>query len=1139
MEIITLLKELRTNGIALKIVDDQLKVSLLNENIGNEIIEKIKSNKYQIIDYLKSLETNKFKEIPKVEEAISYPVANAQFRIWFESQSANASKAYHIPFELKLEGDYDHPILEQALCYVIDRHEILRTVFRLNHENELSQYILPVQQINFKVDYSDFSAVANFSAEIDRHIESITNTEFDLENGPLIRVALLKYQSNKYYFYCNMHHIICDAWSIPILKNEILLAYNALKSATIPLLPELKIQYKDFAAWSLQNLKEESFIKQKTYWLEKFSGKIPVLDFPVKGIRPPVKTYEGETLKTYFNKDVSHLIQSYKKDKGASLHMIMTATLHVLLARYSGNDDIIIGSPFAAREHIDLNNQIGFFTNTLAIRNRLDKQDSFDTFFNQVKQSLLEGHTHQQYPFEELVKELKLKKDPSRNPLFDVMLVVMPKNGSKNTDEDPDTEALETIVKEKNTTSKFDLLVYIEEDENDLLSLKIEYSTDLFEEKFIRQFITHYKKIVALLLTKPEEKISSLNYLEGQIGIQNHQIDLEKYTKETVISFFENQAGKTPDAVALVYDNVIITYRQVNNYSNQIAQYLRENHGITPNTNVGVLLNRSQYNVIAMLGVIKSGGCYVPVDNKYLKERKNYIIKDAAIKIILTTGDIKVGVDAIDIIYLDEFEFTDEPTENPVVVNDLDDHSFIIYTSGSTGNPKGVIQTHRMLSNLIQWNKYDSGIPSGLKHLQYTSFSFDVSLQDVWFVLGSGGTLYITPEAMKLDFDSLSKYITKNKVEVLCFPFSALSSFFDFTDQLFFENHNVKHVISSGEQLVVGRSLENFLLEFPHVNLHNHYGPSETHVVTSHTISAQAGTIANYVPIGRPLPNTTIYLLDNNLQPVPEKVIGEIYVGGDNLANGYVNLPELTQTRFITNPFNASQKLYKTGDLAYVDYSGILIYLGRNDTQVKIRGYRIELEEIELQILKFSNVIEHAVVEAKKINDENVLAVYYVSKEDLNKSQIVSFLKSRLPDYMIPNFYIKLENIPLTSNGKVDRKALPDIILENNVSTAYVAPTNETEAKLAAIWQEILNIEKVGIMDNFFELGGHSLYVVRMIYKINEVFAIKMKMKDVFTMQNIYELAQSVDNEVVFTTGINAIIKEEITNDKNSEIWEI
>jgi len=960
MEIIALLKELRASGIALKIVDDKLKVSLLKENIGEEIIEKIKSNKYQIIDYLKSIETTKFKEIPKVKEALSYPVANAQFRIWFESQSANASRAYHIPFELKLEGDYDKDILEQALLYIIDRHEILRTVFRLNSENQLSQYILPLQDINFKLDYKDFSVVANASDEIDKHIANVTNAEFDLENGPLIRVVLLKYQSNSYYFYCNMHHIICDAWSIPILKNEILQTYNALKAGNIPLLSELKIQYKDFAAWSLQNLKEASFTKQKAYWLEKFSGQIPVLDFPVKGIRPPVKTYEGETLKTYFNKETSGLIQSYQKSKGTSLHMIMTATLHVILAIYTGNDDIIIGSPFAAREHIDLNNQIGFYTNTLAIRNKLEKSDSFDTFFNHVKQSLLEAHTHQQYPFEELVKELKLKKDPSRNPLFDIMLVVMPKTGSKDADQYIGDDALETITKEKNTTSKFDLLVYVEETENDGLSLKIEYNTDLFEEKFIRQFIAHYKKIVALLLTQPEEKISTLNYLEGQIGIQNQEIDLQKYKKETVISFFENQVKTTPDAVALVYDNVTMTYRQINNYSNQIAEYLRENHDITPNTNVGVLLNRSQYNVIAMLGVIKSGGCYVPVDNKYLNERKKYIIKDAAIETILTTGDIRVGVDNIDIIYLDEFEFTEQPVENPSVVNNLEDHSFIIYTSGSTGNPKGVIQTHKMLSNLIQWNINDSGIETGLKHLQYTSFSFDVSLQDVWFVLGSGGMLYITSESMKLDFDSLSHYITENKVEVLCFPFSALSSFFDFTNQEFFDRHQLKHIISSGEQLIVGRSLEKFLLAFPHVKLHNHYGPSETHVVTSYTLSAQAGNIINYVPIGKPLPNTIIYLLDHNLQPVPEKVIGEIYVGGDNLAKGYVNLPELTQTRFISNPFDATQKLYKTGDLAYVDFSGTLIYLGRNDTQVKIRGYRIELEEIELHILKFPNVIEPA-----------------------------------------------------------------------------------------------------------------------------------------------------------------------------------
>ncbi|RKR12097.1 amino acid adenylation domain-containing protein [Flavobacterium sp. 90] len=1141
METIFLIKELREKGVAVKLVEDQLEVSLLKENVEDEVVEIVRNNKEQIINYLQSISINKFKEIPKAKESNSYPASNAQFRIWFESQSTSASIAYHIPFEVKLVGDYDKNVLEEAIRYAINRHEILRTVFRLNSEKELQQHILSAKELNFNLDYKDFTEVENSLHKVNEYIKEDLNISFDLENGPLLRAALLKYENNSYYFYCNLHHIICDAWSIPILKSEILTVYTALKANKLPELPELRIQYKDFTLWSLENLEGESFLKQKAYWLDKLSTETPVLELPIKSNRPPVKTYHGQTLKTYFNKNISSAVNAYQKSKEGSLYMVMLSTLHVMLAKYTGNNDSIIGSPFAAREHMDLNNQIGFYTNTLAIRNRVEKSDSFDTFFAGVKQSILEAHNNQQFPFEELVKELKLKKDPSRNPLFDVMLVVLPKDGAKNEEQFDSEESLETITVEKSTTSKFDLLIYIEETENELLSLKVEYNTDLFEEKFIRQFIGHYKKIVELLLTKPQESISGFNYLEGHIGIQNLDLDINKYKKDTVIAFLEKQVIATPDAIALHYEDVKISYLQLNNYSNQIAKMLRDEYNVLPNTNIGVLLDRSQYNVIAMLGVIKSGACYVPIDSKYQESQREYIIADAEITNILTTSNIKYSgrTEHINLISLDEFQYSDELVENPVIVNELDDSSFIIYTSGSTGNPKGVIQTHRMLSNLIQWNIYDSGISSGLRHLQYTSFSFDVSLQDVWFVLSSGGVLYVTPESMKLDFSALSTYIIENKIEVLCFPFSAMTSFFDHTDTEFFKKNQLKDIISSGEQLIISGALERFLLEFPHVKLHNHYGPSETHVVTSFTISANTSDIIHYMPIGKPLANTTLYILDSNLQPVPNKVIGEIYIGGENVAKGYVKLPELTQTRFISNPLDRDQKLYKTGDLAYMDYSGNIIYLGRNDTQVKIRGFRIEPEEIEIQIQMFSNSIEHTVVEAKKINGENALVVYYVSDNELDKKEVVRFLNSRLPDYMVPNFYVKLDNIPLTPNGKVNRKALPDVTPENSISREYVAPTNETEAKLAAIWQELLGIEKVGIEDNFFELGGHSLYIVRMIYKINEIFEIKINMKDVFTLQSIRELAKAIDDEILFKGGVNVSITEETTTNQNSEVWEI
>lgn len=1141
MEVNYFIKELREKGVLVKLVDDQLEVSLLNGHIDEEALEQLKANKEQVVGYLQSVSADHYQEIPKAEESVSYPVSNAQFRIWFESQYEQASIAYHIPLKIKLEGYHDKNILEEAIEYVINRHEILRTVFRLDADKQLRQCILPASELNFKLDYKDFAVTARPVHEVNEYIRERSGIAFDLENGPLLRAALLKYDDEDYYFYCTVHHIICDAWSLPVLENEILTVYNAFLNGDAPLLPGLRIQYKDYTAWSIQNLETGAFSEQKKYWLNKLSGTLPVLELPVKDTRPAVKTYNGDTLKTYFSRPVFNAVKNYQKEKEGSLYMVMLATFHIMLAKYTGNNDIIIGGPFAAREHMDLDNQIGFYTNTLALRNKLENTDSFDTFFAGVKQTILEAHNNQQYPFEEIVKELKLKKDLSRNPLFDVMLVVIPKEGAWISERSGGNGTLETIIVERNTSSKFDLLVYIQETDNDLLSLKVEYNTALFEERFIIQFINHYKKLVALLLTNPQEKLAAINYLESPVGVHGTVLDEKKYQQEPVISFFEKQVAATPDAIALQYKDVQLTYRQVNNYSNQIATTLREQYNITANVNVGVLLERSQYNVIAMLGVIKSGGCYVPIDSKYHENRVIHILEDAAIKTLLTTSAIKHSALAVDsnLVFLDQFNFREEITENPAIINTLNDASFIIYTSGSTGNPKGIIQTHRMLSNLVQWNSYDSGIPSGLRHLQYTSFSFDVSLQDTWFVLSSGGTLFITPEAMKLDFNSLSTYIVDHKVEVLCFPFSALSGFFDFTDNEAFQNHRVKHIISSGEQLVVGHSLEKFLLKNPHVQLHNHYGPSETHVVTSFTTSAGAGSIIHYVPIGKPVANTTLYLLDDNLQPVPEKVIGEIYVGGEHLANGYVKLPGLTRARFLPNPFSSNELMYKTGDLAYVDYSGNIIYLGRNDAQVKIRGYRIEPKEIEIRLLAFSALIEQVCVDAVKLNGQNVLVVYYVSAVELDKKEVMSFLGARLPDYMVPGIYMKLDNIPLTPNGKVNRKALPGIDLEHLATREYIAPSTATEVQVIKIWQEILGIQKIGIADNFFDLGGHSLNVVRMMYKIEEVFRVKMNMKDVFTLPDVQELARAIDTEVLFKGGINANNAENNTSNKNTEVWEL
>ncbi len=1136
MKIVALIKELRENNVVVNLAGDQLELVILGkEDVDPELLERLKKQKQEVVNYLELISTkNDFVEIQKAGKSDSYPVSNAQFRIWFESQSEDASRAYHMPFEIHLTGPHNIPVLEKAIQHVISRHEILRTVFKLDNNKELRQYIIPEKEVCFEIDYQDFSRKPGAKKQAQSYIKALLSIPFDLEQGPLMKVSVLRYQTESYIFFCNLHHSICDAWSISVLKQEILLTYESLCDDKLPVLPELRIQYKDYASWHVKKLENESLILQKEYWLNQFRGEIPVLEFPMKNTRPPIKTYNGRVLKTYFGKELTERIHSYQSREGGSLFMVILSSLYVMLSRYTAADDIVIGSPFAAREHIDLKNQIGFYTNTLAIRNRLEKTDTFDSFFSKVKQSVLEAYHHQQYPFDRLVEELKLKKDLSRNPLFDAMLVVLP-NDTMEGESKPQQE-VDAIVCGNNTTSKFDFLFYVEEvGEN--LSFKIEYNTDLYEEALIRQFICHYKKMLDLLLTEPQKEIVTINYLPED-GEYNTEIDHSKYKTQTVVALFEKQVVKTPDAIAVCYEDHILTYKEVNEYANQIASYLKSQHPQITKTNIGVLLGRSHFNVITMLGLIKSGACYVPIDAKYSESRKQYIIDDAGITSIISTTDVceVSSIGQAKITHLDTFKFSEWGIENTAVVNSLDDAAFIIYTSGSTGKPKGVIQTHRMLSNLIQWNIYDAGINSGLKHLQYTSFSFDVSLQDCWFVLSSGGTLYVTPESMKIDFHKLSLYIVGNSIEVLSFPFSALSNFFKSVSEQFTKEHKLKHIISSGEQLTIDKAMEIFLLESPKVKLHNHYGPSETHVVTSYTLSAEENELIKYVPIGKPVANTKIYLFDQNFQPVPENIIGEIYVGGENLARGYVNLPQLTEERFISNPFNKEEKLYKTGDLGYKNTKGIITYLGRNDNQVKIRGYRIELAEIKNVILSKEG-INQAYVDVVNIKNEKAIVAYISGKESFDRQSLKRELSKQLPEYMIPSYIVFVDNIPLTSNGKIDKKKLPEVTEEALVRATYVAPQTKTEKELVLVWEKLLGVSSIGVTDDFFELGGHSLHITRMLHDINKIFDIKIQIKDIFSSQNILELSRLIDDELIFKKGI-AINQTEQIN-KKSEVWEI
>ncbi|WP_299315824.1 amino acid adenylation domain-containing protein [uncultured Aquimarina sp.] len=1130
MEIVSFINKLRQNGVGVKLSGDDLELILLKEDIEADTIELVKKNKEKIKEYLISISSKKFTQIPKAPISESYPMSNAQNRLWVQSQIEEASISYNMPFKVELDGSYHIDHLKKAINFAIDRHEVLRTVFQEGDKEETRQCVKSKEELGFYVDYIDFRDKESPEIASKKYLDIDSLKPFDLTGGPLIRAAILQLQDDKYIFYYNMHHIISDGWSVQVLAKDVLTCYEAYVNNEEPLLEELRIQYKDYAVWHLEQSKKESFLKHKNYWLEELKGELPILEFPSSKKRPPIKTYNGKTLTTYISKETSSDLKAYVNEKGGSLFMGVLSSLKILLSRYARQEDIIVGSPIAAREHVDLTNQIGFYVNTLALRNKIIEEDTFNDIFLKVKKSTLAAYVNQQYPFENLVEDLNLKRDLSRNPIFDIM-VVLQNNAMGENPVDVNKDNLNEFYEEGNKTSKFDLLFNIEE-KGDYLAFSIEYNTDIYEENIIKQFSKHYKQILCQLLKQPAKAVKNIDYLsieDRNDVINEFNATSKNHNKTTVIELFENQVQKTPDKIALVFEEDTITYDQLNRYSNQLAHCLREEYEVSADTKVGVILERSNKNVLAMLAILKSGACYVPVDNNYQDDRINYILNDASIDLILSTGDLldNNSIGARKSIDLNTFNFSEWKKSNPKIVNTLDDSSFIIYTSGSTGNPKGVVQTHRMLSNLIQWNIKDSGIDSGLNHLQYTSFSFDVSLQDCCFVLSSGGTLFIAKEELKLNFLELSNYILDKGIEVLCFPFSALTNFFNKRKEDFLRNHQIKHIISSGEQLTINQSLLDFLNTYPKVKLHNHYGPSETHVVTSYTMCKEEGEINCYAPIGKPISNTNIYILDGNLIPVPVEVKGEIYIGGDNLAHGYLNLPNETKERFINDPFNENKLLYKTGDVGYWKDDGNIIYLRRNDDQVKIRGYRVELGEIKNTLLSLETIAE-SFVDIQEINGDAIIVAYVVLNSLIDKKALRTILSKELPDYMIPTHYLILDAIPLTSNGKINKKLLPKASNDDIVDREYVAPKTEIEEQLVTIWENVLEIDRIGITDNFFELGGHSIKAIKVLSLIHEEFNAKINMKKIFSNPTIEFLSLEIENFMWLEENKNKSEKKKI-----------
>ncbi len=1108
-----IISKLRSEGIRVQLNGDNLEIISLRGKILPETVELLRVNKSGIIEYLKSLQDKVYDvEIEKVELQESYPVSSSQFRFWVLSQVREASLAYNMPFFMELEGDYSHEIFEKSIQYVIERHEILRTVFKENDNLELRQWILNPEELNLKLNFLDFRNESN-SLEKAKAFSQEDNTHpFDLEKGPLFRATLIQLEDSKYAFYYNLHHIIGDAWSQDVLANDLMTCYKQYANGLQPNIEPLTIQYKDYSAWQKKLIQDEKYATAKSFWKEHLSGELPKLNLPECKTRPAVKTYNGGGVESFISTDLTKKLKDFCADKGGSLFMGLSAVWNVLCQRYTSDNDFIFGTPASGRDHANLDNQIGAYINTLALRNRVDSNDHFETLFNRIKETTLAAFSHQAYPFDQLVDDLNLQRDPSRNPVFDVMITLQ--NTADNATElvKTDQESHEVTITDSGI-SKFDLDFTFQEI-GSCIAFSINYNKDIFDQDSVIQLMNHYKQLMESLLMNPTVTLGQIDYLNAEekkicLGaMHGNAIDYPKH--KTIHELFAEQVQTTPNNIALVSGQTVLTYLELDVISSRFAHYLMERHSIKTEDLVAIKLDRSEWMIIAILATLKAGAAYVPIDPHYPEERITFTEKDS---------NCKVCIDAEEI---EKFKNSSESysSESPNVTVGSTNLAYVIYTSGTTGIPKGVLIEHENVVRLFKTKPSLFDFNSDDTWTLFHSYCFDFSVWEMYGALLFGGKLVIIQSEIVKSPKAYLNVLEEQKVTVLNQTPSAFYNLMEEALGAELSELKIRYVIFGGEALLPGK-LRRWKMRYPDTKLINMYGITETTVHVTYKEIGSDEIEHESVSIGHPIPTLTCYLLDENRMLVPRGVKGEIYVGGKGVARGYLNRAELTNEKFVDNPVFRGERVYRTGDIGKWNAKGEIEYLGRSDDQVKIRGHRIELGEVEHAVQDL-DAIESAIALVYDGNGDKEIIVYLTAKTPQMAEDLRSALKEKLPIYMLPSRFVQLDQIPLTSNGKADKKAL--LKFEGEVlatGVKYVAPESIEENMLVNIWEEILKRKKISIKEDFFSLGGDSIKSIQIVSRIKQQ-GYSLKVEDVLRTPILEDLAKLVQ------TNIPAIDQSEI-----------
>ncbi len=1095
-------------------VESDLKVALSIEYLFQEVtLAKLAA---KILDNL--AEAPAIAPIQPVSRTQNLPLSFAQERLWFFDQLEPGNPFYNLCGALRLTGQLNAEALRHSIERIIDRHEVLRTAFAAV-EGQPIQVVAAAGDFQMPlIDLSDRSP-SEREAEVEKLSAEEARSPFDLTQPNLLRAKLLRLGETEHILILSAHHIVFDGWSLGVFLRELSAIYQAFSADKLAALPPLPIQYADFASWQGQQLQGEILETQLAYWKQQLSGNLPILNLPTDFSRPAVQTFQGARQTWTLPKDLSVALAEFSQQEKATLFMTLLAAFKTLLYRYTGQTDILVGSPIANRNRSEIESLIGFFVNTLVLRSDLNGNPTFRELLSRVRDVALGAYAHQDVPFEKLVEELQPERDLSYSPLFQVAFALQ--NGLTQTLELP---GLTLNFSEIDTeTANFDLTLFLEETERGLTATW-EYSTNLFQPSTIARMHEHFQILLAGIIANADKRISELPLLSDRerhqllVEWNNTQVDYPR--DSTIHQLFEAQAEQTPDAVAVVFENQQLTYQELNQKANQVAHYLQK-LGVKPEILVGICTERASLSrgasltldaIVGLLGILKAGGAYVPIDPTYPKERLSFILEETQVPVLLTQAHLVESLPAhqAHLVCLDsDWEIiAQQSEENPAPLVTSSNLAYIMYTSGSTGKPKGVSVTQRGVVRLVKASNY-ANLSAEEVFLQLAPISFDAATFEIWGSLLNGARLVVMPPQTP-SLQELGRAIRQNKITTL---WLTAGLFHLMADEQLEDLKQVRQLLAGGDVLSVPHVLK-LLREAKKCRLINGYGPTENTTFTCCYSITDASQIGKTVPIGRPISNTEVYILDSQLQPVPIGVPGELYIGGDGLARGYFNRPDLTARAFIRHPFSQEPeaRLYKTGDRARYLPDGNIEFLGRFDNQVKVRGFRIELGEVEAALSQHPALREAVVVLREDEPGNKCLVAYAVLSQEgaIAPNELRAFLKEKLPEYMLPSAFVLLEALPLTPNGKVDRKALPAPDTENFPLNAALAPRTLEEELLAEIWSQVLGIKQIGIRANFFELGGHSLLAAQLVAKVRETFQVELPLRSLFQSPTVESLAEAI-----------------------------